>query len=147
MEENIDIKTKQNPEGIRLDPSVLHEQGETYSSLTDTNQIPLFTNTFEELQKKKQEADAETLEAVRTALFQSEKDYGLTEYERIQNALFMNTETQLKKEAIEEQGGQAGTAVASAAILLIIFFMFAFSWMEKRRKRRRKDAIDTYVYE
>lgn len=48
----MDIEVWQSQEGIRLDPSVLQEQGETYSSLTDTNQIPLFTNTFEELQKK-----------------------------------------------------------------------------------------------
>lgn len=147
MEENLDIEVWQSQEGIRLDPSVLQEQGETYSSLTDTNQIPLFTNTFEELQKKKREEEAETLGEVKTALFQNKKDHGLTEYERIQNNLFINTETQLIKEEIEEKGSQAGTAIASVAILLILFFMVAFSWMEKRSKRRRKDAIDTYVYE
>lgn len=147
MEENMDIEVWQSQEGIRLDPSVLQEQGETYSSLTDTNQIPLFTNMFEEVQKKKREEEAEALGEVKTALFQNKKDHGLTEYERIQNNLFMNTETQLIKEEIEEKSSQAGTAIASAAILLILFFMLAFSWMEKRRKRRRKDAIDTYVYE
>ncbi len=143
----MDIEVWQSQEGIRLDPSVLQEQGETYSSLTDTNQIPLFTNTFEELQKKKREEEAETLGEVKTALFQNKEDHGLTEYERIQNNLFINTETQLIKEEIEEKGSQAGTAIASVAILLILFFMVAFSWMEKRSKRRRKDAIDTYVYE
>lgn len=143
----MDIEVWQSQEGIRLDPSVLQEQGETYSSLTDTNQIPLFTNTFEELQKKKREEEAETLGEVKTALFQDKEDHGLTEYERIQNNLFINTETQLIKEEIEEKGSQAGTAIASVAILLILFFMVAFSWMEKRSKRRRKDAIDTYVYE
>ena len=65
MEENMDIEVWQSQEGIRLDPSVLQEQGETYSSLTDTNQIPLFTNTFEELQKKKREEEAETLGEVK----------------------------------------------------------------------------------
>lgn len=143
----MDIEVWQSQEGIRLDPSVLQEQGETYSSLTDTNQIPLFTNTFEELQKKKREEEAETLGEVKTALFQDKEDHGLTEYERIQNNLFINTETQLIKEEIEEKGSQTGTAIASVAILLILFFMVAFSWMEKRSKRRRKDAIDTYVYE
>ncbi len=143
----MDIEVWQSQEGIRLDPSVLQEQGETYSSLTDTNQIPLFTNTFEELQKKKREEEAETLGEVKTALFQNKEDHGLTEYERIQNNLFINTETQLIKEEIEEKGSQAGTAIASVAILLILFFMVAFSWMEKRSKRRRKDAIDNYVYE
>ena len=143
----MDIEVWQSQEGIRLDPSVLQEQGETYSSLTDTNQIPLFTNTFEELQKKKREEEAETLGEVKTALFQNKEDHGLTEYERIQNNLFINTETQLIKEEIVEKGSQAGTAIASVAILLILFFMVAFSWMEKRSKRRRKDAIDTYVYE
>ena len=143
----MDIEVWQSQEGIRLDPSVLQEQGETYSSLTDTNQIPLFTNTFEELQKKKREEEAETWGEVKTALFQNKEDHGLTEYERIQNNLFINTETQLIKEEIEEKGSQAGTAIASVAILLILFFMVAFSWMEKRSKRRRKDAIDTYVYE
>lgn len=143
----MDIEVWQSQEGIRLDPSVLQEQGEIYSSLTDTNQIPLFTNTFEELQKKKWEEEAETLGEVKTALFQNKEDHGLTEYERIQNNLFINTETQLIKEEIEEKGSQAGTAIASVAILLILFFMVAFSWMEKRSKRRRKDAIDTYVYE
>ena len=143
----MDIEVWQSQEGIRLDPSVLQEQGETYSSLTDTNQIPLFTNTFEELQKKKREEEAETLGEVKTALFQNKEDHGLTEYERIQNNLFINTETQLIKEEIEEKGSQAGTAIASVAILLILFFMVAFSWMEKRSKMRRKDAIDTYVYE
>ncbi len=143
----MDIEVWQSQEGIRLDPSVLQEQGETYSSLTDTNQIPLFTNTFEELQKKKREEEAETLGEVKTALFQNKEDHGLTEYERIQNNLFINTETQLIKEEVEEKGSQAGTAIASVAILLILFFMVAFSWMEKRSKRRRKDAIDTYVYE
>ncbi len=143
----MDIEVWQSQEGIRLDPSVLQEQGEIYSSLTDTNQIPLFTNTFEELQKKKREEEAETLGEVKTALFQDKEDHGLTEYERIQNNLFINTETQLIKEEIEEKGSQAGTAIASVAILLILFFMVAFSWMEKRSKRRRKDAIDTYVYE
>ena len=80
-------------------------------------------------------------------MFQNKEDHGLTEYERIQNNLFINTETQLIKEEVEEKGSQAGTAIASVAILLILFFMVAFSWMEKRSKRRRKDAIDTYVYE
>ena len=121
----MDIEVWQSQEGIRLDPSVLQEQGETYSSLTDTNQIPLFTNTFEELQKKKREEEAETLGEVKTALFQNKEDHGLTEYERIQNNLFINTETQLIKEEIEEKGSQAGTAIASVAILLILFFMVA----------------------
>lgn len=147
MEQNTGRTVQSDSEGIQLDPSVLQEQGETYSSLTDTNQIPLFTNNFEEMQEKKQKRDEEIVRTVKTALFQNEKEHGLNEYERIQNSLFMNTEIQLKKEEIKEESNQVGTAVAAVGILLIIFFMFAFSWMEKRRKRRRKDAIDTYIYE
>jgi cbb3-type cytochrome oxidase subunit 3 len=138
---------KQSVESIQIDPTVLQEKGDTYSSLTDTNGIPLFTDKYEDIvdyvqaQKKAEDRNLQTIIFLNSHM--TEKN----EYAAIQNQLFMSTESQVKKKEVTDNKTDMGHIVALGGIVLIIFFMVVFSAFEKRRKRRREDAVNNYIYE
>ncbi len=143
----MNTNTAGDSSNITLDPSILQEKNETYSSLTDTNGVDLFTDKYEkwvETVKTEEENQNRQIEKV---IFNTGSETEQSEYERVQNRLFLNTQPQVKKEIVGKGKNQTGMAVATVGIILIVFFLVLFSFSEKRRKRRRTDAINTYRYE
>ena len=132
---------------IEFDTSVLQEKNETYSSLTDTYGIDLFTDQYEEKIEKVHLKEYDAYQKIEKKLFETDLESGKDEYERIQDQLFLYTGSEVKKEEIEKEDNALGVNIAITGIMLILFFFIFFLIFDKRRKRRREDAINNYTYE
>ena len=129
---------------INFDTSVLQEKNETYSSLTDTYGIDLFTDQYEE---KIQEVHLKEYDVYQKRLFETDLESEKNEYEKIQDQLFLYTSSEVKKEEIKRTDNTLGVNIAITGIMVILFFFVFFLIFDKKRKRRREDAINTYTYE
>lgn len=148
--QHVGIKDKQvDSENISLDPSVLKEKGERYSSLTDTNGVNLFTDEYEDAIKDVQMKEEDFSYNIQNKIFYLDLDSskGESDYQQVQGQLFLNMDRSMKKEIVKGEKNQLGMMVASVGIMLIIFFFALLSLSEKREKRRRADAVNTYTYE
>ena len=83
---------------IEFDTSVLQEKNETYSSLTDTYGIDLFTDQYEEKIEKVHLKEYDAYQKIEKKLFETDLESGKDEYERIQDQLFLYTGSEVKKE-------------------------------------------------
>ncbi len=132
---------------IRLDSSVLQKPEESYSSLTDTNHVNLFTDKYDKEVHKAQVNKEEESSLLRNALFQEDEDAGSGEWETVQSQLFLSNVKQVKREEPGKTDGSMGMAIAAAGIVLTLFFLVVFTVFDKRRKKRQENAAHTYVYE
>ena len=132
---------------IEFDTSVLQEKNETYSSLTDTYGIDLFTDQYEEKIQEVQLKEYDAYQEIEKKLFETDLESEKDEYEKIQDQLFLYTGSEVKKEEIERTDNTFGIKIAITGILVILFFFVFFLIFDKKRKRRREDAINNYTYE
>lgn len=132
---------------VKLDTTVLHEKNETYSSLTDTYGIDLFTNQYEEKVYQVNLKENKIYQEMEKKLFETDIESGKDEYEKVQDQLFLNIGTEVKKEEIKKIDTNLGVNIGITGILLILFFFVFFLIFDKRRKRRREDAVNNYTYE
>lgn len=132
---------------IKFDTSVLQEKDETYSSLTDTYGIDLFTDEYEEKVQQIEVKEDQIYQRIEQKLFESNSMSGKDEYEKIQDQLFLYTSSEVKKEEIEKTDSAMGVNIAITGILLILFFFVFFMFFDEKGKRRRQDAINNYIYE
>lgn len=132
---------------INFDTSVLQEKNETYSSLTDTYGIDLFTDQYEEKIQEVHLKEYDAYQKIEKKLFETDLESGKNEYEKIQNQLFLYTSSEVKKEEIKRTDNTLGVNIAITGIMVILFFFVFFLIFDKKRKRRREDAINTYTYE
>mgnify|MGYP000172937675 CR=1 FL=1 len=93
---------------IEFDTSVLQEKNETYSSLTDTYGIDLFTDQYEEKIEKVHLKEYDAYQKIEKKLFETDLESGKDEYERIQDQLFLYTGSEVKKEEIEKEDNALG---------------------------------------
>ena len=85
---------------IEFDTSVLQEKNETYSSLTDTYGIDLFTDQYEEKIEKVHLKEYDAYQKIEKKLFETDLESGKDEYERIQDQLFLYTGSEVKSESM-----------------------------------------------
>ena len=111
---------------IEFDTSVLQEKNETYSSLTDTYGIDLFTDQYEEKIEKVHLKEYDAYQKIEKKLFETDLESGKDEYERIQDQLFLYTGSEVKKEEIEKEDNALGVNIAITGIMLILFFFIFF---------------------
>lgn len=134
-----------NNGSIEFDTSVLLKKNETYSSLTDTYGIDLFTNQYEEKIQKVHLKEYDTYQTIEKKLFDTDLESGKDEYEKIQDQLFLYTGSEVKKETIERTNNTPGVNIAAAGIMIILFLFIFFLICDKRR--RGEDAVNNYTYE
>ena len=89
---------------INFDTSVLQEKNETYSSLTDTYGIDLFTDQYEEKIQEVHLKEYDAYQKIEKKLFETDLESGKNEYEKIQDQLFLYTSSEVKKEEIKRTG-------------------------------------------
>lgn len=132
---------------INFDTSVLQEKNETYSSLTDTYGIDLFTDQYEEKIQEVHLKEYDAYQKIEKKLFETDLESGKNEYEKIQDQLFLYTSSEVKKEEIKRTDNTLGVNIAITGIMVILFCFVFFLIFDKRRKRRREDAVNNYTYE
>ena len=135
MEERQDI-IGQESNGLELDLSVLEKADKTYTSHTDANGIPLFTEKFErQVRQKKSSANGQS-EVLRNTLFVSA--FSEKTNDKLLNQLFTGKGAVVVKKR-EETGGSS-VEVPLVAILAgaVIFLLFVWEYCNVRRRRLAK---------
>jgi len=96
MENKSIVNSEREAEEIQINPSVLQQKGKTYSSLTDINGVPLFTNKYEETIVFVQGEKAAESRNLQVLIFTGNTEKR-DEDDKVQDRLFMSTGTQVKR--------------------------------------------------
>jgi hypothetical protein len=131
---------------IKIDPGVLHEKHERYSSLTDENHVALFTNRYEEAVKRTLANEKKKSEALEQRLFTPQMQDLPDREAKLKSQLFVNAGTEYKKAGYVTETSYDGIVYASIGLACVIFAAVMITRWDKRKKRRQKDAADNYTY-
>lgn len=132
---------------INIDPSVLNERTDTYSSLTDINGADVFTDIYEEKVERFKNKEDAAYNAVKKKVFAEQAGDTDDVYEQVQASLFTGDTAQVVKETSAEEGAGMSAAVPATGIVCVAAMLLLIRYVEKRRRRWTKDEIDTYIYE
>ena len=80
---------------IQIDPSVLKERTNSYSSLTDTNDANVFTDNYEERMNQLQTVEREKYQIEQDEIFIKELDEIIDVYEQEKIVLFSENQSQI----------------------------------------------------
>ena len=123
---------------LHLDPSVVKERRESYSSLSDLYGIEIFSDRIHELQEeKKREEAARRSELMEDLSFLPGKK--LDEKERkLRERLFLSEGMAYRKEEMKQQSDSGTDAIILPGMLLLFFFLctgISVFWGRKDRRR------------
>lgn len=136
----------QNSE-IEINPSVLEERSETYTSLTDVNGADVFTDRYgekvAEYQKQKQARYGSAAEAVFKEVMRLEPDAE----EAVRGQLFMEASGQVIQNSPPSSRVKDTMLLPFIGILMVISAVLLLHYLKNRRGKWEKDANNTYSYE
>lgn len=122
---------------ININPDVLENQIDNYSSLSDLNHIPVFTNDYGETIAKKNNKQKEQEKRIQTEIFQKEMILNQTT-DDITGQLFLEKKQQVIKQDVQTDGtGQRYIGIGMVFVILL-FLMFMGSYIRKRQKRMKE---------
>lgn len=132
---------------IAIDPSVLEERNESYTSLTDMNGIPVFMNAYEEQVKNYQQVQQSIYKELQRKIFieplAHEQDTTLT----VKKMMFSNTTDPVVKATEKNEESQLAMAVPVLGLLTVFVIILLLRYIEKRRRKWKDNEIDAYLYE
>ena len=131
---------------IKIDPGVLHEKHDRYSSLTDENQVALFTDRYEQAVKRSLQNEQEKKKQMEQTLFTSAMKEKPNREAKLKNQLFANAGTEYKKAGYVTDTSYDGIVYASIGLACVIFAAVMIGRWDRRKKKRQKDAADNYTY-
>ncbi len=120
---------------LELDPDSVNSRGNTYRSLTDTYQIPLFTDRYEEqYEQMRQDEQAEAGKLSESVFCGMQMQEDETE---VIGVLFMESVQEMPQ---ENSGNQAAKSVLPAGISfgILVFGLLALIEIWGYRKRKKK---------
>lgn len=130
---------------INIDPSVLDERSDTYSSLTDVNGAEVFTDTYEkkvqDYEKKEQHFYQERQKAVFVQEISPEADI----YTDIKASMFQNATIQTEKESTSHSQSQSGLEISITVVVSLMAILFILRYMKRRKEKRKQKNVDTYT--
>lgn len=130
-----------NNSDIDLDTSVLQDQNETFSSLTDTYGIALFTDQYEKKVQETGRTEYSTYQNLNKAIFTKDLKTKTDEYQEVQEQLFLDTGMEVRKEEAGQTDNTMGISIAITGIIVILFLFAFFIIFDTGKQRRRKDAV------
>lgn len=127
---------EEQTQSIQIDPSVLNERSNTYSSLTDINGIDVFTDKYEEQVKGYNENAKEAFGELKNKIFIEQMSDEDSQQEEVKAQLFINTQGYIIKEEVQNEVLTNGLAVPIIGIMTVIFVLFMVSYFGKRKSRK-----------
>lgn len=122
---------------ININPDVLENQIDNYSSLSDLNHIPVFTNDYGETIAKKNNKQKEQEKRIQTEIFQKEMILNQTT-DDITGQLFLEEKQQVIKQDVQTDGtGQRYIGIGMGVVILL-FLMFMGSYIRRRQQRMKE---------
>jgi len=122
---------------LKLNTDIIHEQGETYRSLLDENQIDLFSDSQiqkQKLLKKMQEQEEQKIEGMLFHRQISEQFNEQIRAEHLQNQLFLQPIVIEKKQILKnnEQENEK-TMITGTVLILLVFLLIMLRYFRKRK--------------
>lgn len=132
---------------INIDPSVLQERTDTYSSLTDINGANVFTDAYEQRVQQYEQNSQKIYNTAQQSIFVAEMTDRGDIYDRIESELFTGTQTQVVKETVISGSDDLTMAIPIIGIAVVVTLILLVRYTEKRRRRWTSNEADDYAYE
>ena len=124
---------------LELDPQVLQNTNDAYSSRTDQNDVGLFNEELEKSFEARREEEKERDQKMRSDLFsnkvlvekKNKKDL------EIRKDLFQETYTIAEKRAPEQPGISSRWEIPAFGLMILLFLIFMFQYESYRRKKNK----------
>lgn len=133
---------------LGLDPSVFKDKSETYSSITDIYNIPIFTDEYKENIEKKQENEKVIKDSISKKLFSSEKvkrDSSYEENKKIEEyQLFNKAKNEVYIEIKDELVNRISHLLLIALSVLLIIITFISTNKFYKNKSKKGDEYVCY---
>lgn len=134
-------------ENITIDPSVLENRSETYSSLTDANGVDVFTDKYGEQVEAYRQQQEEQYHSLEEDIFIEEMQYVKSRETEVRSRLFLTATTQPQQSSQKESAEGDRLLFPVIGILVILMTAWMLHYFKKRKGRWKKDVADTYSYE
>ncbi len=126
---------------LEFDTSGLEGRDESYSSLTDTNDISVFTDEFEEDVSEVIQKENEKAERLYNQLFLYEMKEKKTDTVIVQGLFQTETQQAVREEAISESKNGAGLMLLGILILIFMWIMTKYIGMRKQKREDIKNSM------
>lgn len=130
---------------IEIDPSVLQERSDAYSSLTDINGADVFTDVYEEKVRQYGLKKQQIYSSVQEKVFVVNSDDTADIYEQVKEVMFMDEKSQILKDERTENSNEIGLAIPIIGVIFIIVILLLVRYVNKRKEKREKRNVDTYA--
>lgn len=130
---------------LKLDMSVFQNEGEAYSSLTDINDIPIFTSSFREITEKVSKQEKQEEQHIAKQIF-NDKMTDLQTNEELVQVLFQGeTQRIIKKEAEIEESNSV-LIYPMLGLFFAVFLVVMLGYCKKRsaKTEQAKAAIEDH---
>lgn len=131
---------------VNVDPSVLNERSESYSSLTDIYGVEVFTDEFTETAEHYQQEQLEKYRKVEEEIFLQFSNTKTDPYSLVKANLFMD-DNRIVKEVPPEGKSEVIAAIPVTIVICIITFLLLLQYIEKRRRKWKEYEVDVDLYE
>lgn len=129
-----------------LDTSALHEKVKTYYSVTDKENVNLFTEEINrQILISKAKKNTELYKAKHNLFFAPQPDRTASD-RAIVATLFTDTMSYPMTEKYDERPDMSSLTLAITFFICVITMVLFVSVKEKKRRKRRQDAINFYNY-
>lgn len=126
--------------GLNFEIVDMQNNNETYSSLTDINNINLFTTSFQLNIESKEEIEMQKMQEVKMQMFVygNEDDY----YSEIIDSMFLdNSNRIIKQDTSSVQEQTYGMTIISGCVVLTMFFIVIYLQYRNKKFEKRKKFI------
>jgi len=121
---------------LKIDTSVLINQGDTYSSLTDLSRIPLFTTSFQEITERVATERKQNNQRIVEQVFQNSMTDS-DENEQLIQLLFQGEKEQARRREVGIQGEGMSLHIYPTMGLTVLLFLTGLLYYCKKRSQNR----------
>lgn len=118
---------------IKIDPDVLENQTEVYSSLSDVNHIPVFTDGYGENIAQKKKMALENESKLQRAIFQGEISITQSTDDIVNEMFLADNYTVIKQDSQNDISNSKITYIC-LSIFVLLFLVFLALYVEKRKQ-------------
>lgn len=126
--------------GLNFETGNMQNNDKTYSSLTDINNINLFTTSFQLNVELKEENEMQKMQEVKMQMFvySNEDDH----YSEIIDSMFLdNSNRIIKQDTLSVQEQTYGMTIISGFVVLTMFFVVIYLQYRNKKFEKRKKFI------
>jgi len=131
-------------ENINIDPTVLDNKNQSYSSLTDENKISIFSNEYQSKIKQYQKVQEVQNLQLQKNIFVVPLGNEDTQIKEMKSTLFLNANYQVIQKETVEVSNQSKYILPAVGVLIVIFVIFMFYYFKKRKESWKTNEIDNY---